>query len=153
MKKQLALTLGLIATVTLAANAQNQPVANSQPAAFIQVLDLSGKTPRTISGNKVSLSKKQQLCWGTLNIKFTGKTRVTETFHSPAATKFTSDKDQSYASNDKKEFVIVSEVMPSKDNSISRCWQLEKKDPIGKYSLDVQIGDINFSGLKFEVVK
>ncbi|MDY6215813.1 hypothetical protein [Actinobacillus porcinus] len=152
MKKLLALTLGLISTTVMAANTQNQATTNGQPAAFIRVLDMSGKTPRPIEGNKVSLSKKQQLCWGTLNMTLTGKTRVTETFHSPAATKFTSDKDQSYASNDKKEFVIVSEVMPS-NGAISRCWQLEKKDPIGKYTLDVQVGDINFAGLKFEVVK
>lgn len=149
MKKLFALTLGLLSATAMA----DQPIANGQPAVFLRVVDFSGKAPRPIEGNKVSISKKHQLCWATLNMSIVGKTRVTETFHSPSATNFKAENAQSYASNDKKDFMIVSEITPNNDQSISRCWQLEKKDPIGKYSLDVQVGDVTFSGLKFEVVK
>ena len=42
------------------------------------------------------------------------------------------------ASEDKKEFLIVGDVIAKDKENITLCWKFGKSDPIGKYGMEVQ---------------
>lgn len=155
MKKLMMTTLALLsASVFAAPKADVKPQKQAkQPTVVLNVVDVSGKAPKLIKGTKISRSQKQQLCWHSTNVPLTGRVRVAEAFYAPAPTNFASQGMSVRASEDKKEFLIVGDIIPDNKEHLSRCWRFDNKDPIGKYKLDVQIGDIVFKGLSFEITK
>lgn len=156
MKKMMIATLALVSATVMAAPKTETKVAdptNGQPAVVLNVYDFSSKSPRPVKGNKISQSKNQQLCWTSLNVPLTGRMRVAEAFYAPAPTNFASEGMSVTASEDKKEFLIVGDVIAKDQENITRCWRFGKSDPIGKYGMEVQVGNYVFKNLSFEVVK
>lgn len=156
MKKMMIVTLAMLSATTMAATKTNIKPENTptaQPTVVLRVLDFSSKTPRPLTENKLSQSKNQQLCWSSVNVPLSGKVQFAEAFYAPAATTFTSEGMSVTASEDKKEFLIVGNVTFKDNTNLTRCWKFTKEDPVGHYRLDVQINDIIFKGLAFEVVK
>lgn len=156
MKKLLVLAISMISATTMAAEGKKneEPKAfDGKPAIALRVIDFSGKAPRVIKGNKLSISKKQQLCWSSINVPVSGKVRVAEAFYAPAATNFSSPGMTINASADKKEFLIVGDVAATNNEYVTRCWKFDSKDPVGAYRMEVQIGDVVFKNLAFEITK
>ena len=142
-------TLALISASVMAApktettSTAKDPI-NGQPAVVLNVYDVSSKTPSLVN---------QQLCWSSLNVPLTGRVRIAEAFYAPAPTNFASEGMSVTASEDKKEFLIVGDVIAKDKENITRCWKFGKSDPIGKYGMEVQIGNYVFRNLAFEIVK
>lgn len=156
MKKMMIATLGLVSATAIAAPKTETKVAdptNGQPTVVLNVYDFSSKSPRPVKGNKISHSKNQRLCWSSLNVPLTGRMRVAEAFYAPAPTNFASEGMSVTASEDKKSFLVVGDVIAKDKENITRCWKFDKSDPIGKYEMEVQIGNYVFKNISFEVVK
>ena len=158
MKKMMIATLALISASVMAApktettSTAKDPI-NGQPAVVLNVYDVSSKSPSLVKGTQISRSQNQQLCWSSLNVPLTGRVRIAEAFYAPAPTNFASEGMSVTASEDKKEFLIVGDVIAKDKENITRCWKFGKSDPIGKYGMEVQIGNYVFRNLAFEVVK
>ena len=156
MRKMMIATLALVSATAMAAPKTETKVAdptNGQPAVVLNVYDFSSKSPRLVKGTQISRSQNQQLCWSSLNVPLTGRVRIAEAFYAPAPTNFASEGMSVTASEDKKEFLIIGDVIAKDKENITRCWKFGKSDPIGKYGMEVQIGNYVFKNLAFEVVK
>nr|WP_314740148.1 hypothetical protein [uncultured Haemophilus sp.] len=156
MKKMMVTALTLLSATAMAApKTETKPAnnTNNQPTVVLNVFDFSSKSPRPIKGTKISQSKNQQLCWSSINVPLTGRMLIAEAFYAPAPTNFVSEGMSVTASEDKKEFLIVGDVIAKDNENITRCWKFGKSDPVGKYQMEVQIGSYVFKGLNFEVVK
>ncbi len=155
MKKTLALflTTTLLSTAALATNAKK--VANpSTPRLYLSVIDVSASKPVDLQKTEISRSAKQQLCWSATGGIFPTPSEVTEVFTSPKPTTFQAGDSFSMSSADKKVHTITSKKTPSNDNKVvSGCWQFDKTDPTGQYSLSVKIGNIQYGQLNFKVTE
>lgn len=134
--------------------AEPKPFEN-KPAVILKVFDMSTKVARPIQGTTLSISKKQnQLCWYSINVPVQNKVMIAEAFYAPAKMKFVSSRSQVDSSEDGKNHTIITETsLVNHNQPLSRCWRFYKTDPIGKYKMEVQINDLIFKGLEFEIVK
>ncbi|AWI51629.1 hypothetical protein AM202_02850 [Actinobacillus minor 202] len=155
MKKLVILSIGFITTAIASANEKQEIKLpfNGKPSVVLRVVDFSTKSPRVIDGKSVSISKKQQLCWSSVNVPVSSKVRIAEAFYTPAETDFSSPGMVINASDNKKEFLILGEVASVNNEYISRCWKFDTTDPIGTYHMEIQIGDFVFKNLSFNVIK
>lgn len=155
MKKRVVAALVLFsASVFAESKADIKPKEQGkQPTVFLGIIDISARSPKSIKGLKISRSKKQLLCWYSTNIPLTGKVRIAEAFYAPAPTNFTSQGMSVHASENKKEFLIVGDIIPDDKEHLSRCWEFNNKDPIGQYKLDIQISNLIFKDFSFEITK
>ncbi|MGX2955964.1 hypothetical protein ACWIW6_06825 [Ursidibacter sp. B-7004-1] len=156
MNKALALALGILSTTVFAEDkVQQESLEKSlEPKLALTIYDTSNKVPRAVEGLKYSLKAKNlSLCWTAFDMPFIQSNKVVELFHSPKAGKFTDTSGSSVSSKDKKQHTIENYLPSVNGQYIHRCWNFDKKDPLGKYSVEVQINDIKFPALSFEVVK
>lgn len=126
-----------------------------KPAVALQVFEVKNNVFKPIQGTKLSIRKKQnQLCWQSVNVPLQSNNMVAEAFYAPNEFKLNSPNSQITSSNDKKNHTIVTEIKTSEVSQyIRRCWSFDRKDPTGKYQMEVQINDHIFKGLEFEIVK
>lgn len=159
MKKVLTLLAAFTSFAAVAAEQPKQPVPTAteqkQPTMKLAVYDSSNKVAREIEGLKYSVSaKNQELCWGVSNMQFNPKNSVTEVFLPPKPTKFLNPNASVVVGKDGKTTTIHTAEMSSYNNeAIWKCWKFDNKDPKGTYQLKVQVNDIVFGPLSFEVVK
>ncbi|KAE9540353.1 hypothetical protein HT665_01080 [Ursidibacter maritimus] len=156
MNKTLALALGLLSTTVFAEDKiqQASPEKAVEPKLTLTIYDTSNTVPRAIEGLKYSLKAKNlSLCWTAFDMPFIQSNKVIELFHSPKASKFTDASASTVSSKDKKQHTIENYLPSVNGQYIHRCWNFDKKDPLGKYSVEVQINNIKFPALSFEVVK
>lgn len=160
MKKSLAVLFGFMSINTFAAgnlSAEQKVDPNQiQPKLKLAVYDLSGKVPKDI-GQKYSLSKQNQaLCWTAFDMPFspTNQNHITQIITAPnGKAKFVAEGSGITVSPDKRTTTITS-VLPSYNNQfIEYCWAFDKTDPRGKYSITVQVNDVKFGTLTYEVTK
>ncbi|MDD0824692.1 hypothetical protein PTQ27_09495 [Mannheimia sp. AT1] len=156
-KLYVALILALTANYSLAAAEKkaNEPKPfDGKPTVGLHVFDTSTKVAKPISGNTLSISKKQnRLCWSSINVPLQNKVTIAEAFYAPDVLKIISEGSKVDSSADKKQHTIVSEITNVNTENLNRCWDFDKTDPIGKYQMEIQINDIIFKGLEFEIVK
>ncbi|MEG9488564.1 hypothetical protein [Mannheimia indoligenes] len=149
------LTLAMVSHYSFAA--VEKPVTkplDGKPAVAIQIFDVSGKVAKPIQGNKLNIAKKQnRLCWNSINVPVEGKVMIAEAIYAPAKSKAISEGSQVQASPDGTSNTIITNLNNVTEKYVSRCWDFDKTDPIGKYKMDVQINDQVFKGLEFEIVK
>lgn len=156
--------LWTIVTLALATNssfaaaekAANKPQqAEKKPAIVLQIFDTSTKISRPIKGNKLSISKKQnQLCWNAVNLTLpTNEVTIAEAFYAPAPMNLLANGSTLESSADKKSHTVITKSKVQLNQVVGRCWGFDSTDPIGKYKLDVQINNIIFKDLAFEIVK
>lgn len=169
MKKLItsALLLGLssmamanIATPTLAQPVlEEAPLVTMPEQATVEPKMILGTFERTNTGfkptsqNAVSRSNpNMQICWIAFDLNMTPKVNVTELIISPQRTIFGTATGQSSSSADGKQHQILS-TLDNVNGTVSQCWQFDKTDPIGQYSIDIQIDDIVFPTQIFNVIK
>ena len=139
--------------VSATAFAENQPL-NTQPMMKFGVFDTSNKVPREVAGNKYSISNKNhKLCWAAFNMPFQPTNQVIEVFNSPKKAKFSDPQGSAVSSKDGKTHTISLNMKSVNNEFIERCWNFDKNDPLGKYSLEVKVNNIGFPVQTFEVVK
>lgn len=153
MKKTLIAALGLFSLVAQA-NTNIQPAGEKQPKLALAIYDSSSKVPAKVEGLKYSVSKKNwQLCWTAFDMPFTANNKVTELFKSPAPAVFKSSTGSSVRSKDGKEHRVEYFTPSQNGELIQRCWTFDKNDPLGKYSLTLDINDVSYPPVSFELVK
>ena len=150
MKKALiiaALSASLSTQVALSETPNDQ---EQQSRLYLGVYDVSSKLPVLLDKLEISRSsKKQQLCWQ-INGSF-GKI-----FTSPAKANFyiSSDIGMVTSSEDKKTHTITSQRDSLNDGKlVINCWSFDQKDPRGKYTIFIKLGEIEYGPLAFTVVK
>lgn len=156
MKNIFILTLSFFSAITMAVENNKiaaQNASEKKPTVILRVMDFSGKVPRVVNSQKVSISKKHQLCWSTVNVPVSEKVRIVEAFYTPSATNFNSPGMTIKASEDKKEFLIIGDVNSVNNEYVIRCWKFDNKDPIGLYRMEIQVGNIIFKDLSFSITK
>lgn len=150
MKKLVALTMGSLA---LFANTVSIAETNQQPTLVLKVVDVSGKVRRPLEENKLSLSQKHELCWAAVNMPFLPNNQVVEVFQSPDKAKFAKADGNVVSSEDKKTHRVTFLKKSENNEYLSHCWKFDSSDPKGKYMLEVQVNNILFSPVAFEIVK
>lgn len=156
MKKYLLLAMAFASTTALANTQVNtNATKETKPSMMaLTTVDVSGKVAKPLNSTVYSLSReKTELCWEVINVPFTAKNKVTEVFNAPAKSKFTAPGSSIIVTNDDKTHTIVSYVANSNNEFIRKCWKFDKADPIGNYTLDLQVNDVIFPTQKFSVVK
>lgn len=156
MKKALSVC-AVIATLLVSHNAlaDEKESKAKQPKLVLQVLDTSNKLGRDTGKKIYSVSNKNLvLCWTAFDMEFMmgNNNTVIETFTPPADS--TIMKPNATVRKVDNSIIITSKAV-AKDNGkvVQECWQLDETDPLGKYHLTVQVNDIVFQGLSFDVVK
>lgn len=155
MKKSLTLAvLSLCATssVFAASDVPQEP----QPTLYLSTYDMSGKTPTDLGKKDISRSAKaHQLCW-VANGNFAKQITVTEVFKSPEKTTFAVSENPNAVkvSEDKKTHTITTtRDALNQGKTVVNCWKFDEKDPRGQYTIQVQVGEIVYDPLTFNVVK
>lgn len=156
MKKFLVIGLAFLSGLAFAET--NKEVVNAtpeKPFASIQVFDISGSEPKLMEGNKLSRSKPRQLCITLANLPVQEQNLFAEYFQAPAPMSLGLEGASIQVEENKKNFLITSNVPKGavSNNILLQCWQFNKENPIGTYTLDLQFNDIVFKGLKFEILK
>lgn len=157
MKKALLLALGLVATNAFANSETSAAVSvNDKPIMKIAVYDVSNKVAREL-GNKFSLkeSKNQRLCWVVFNMPFQPNSNtVIEEFTAPTnKAKFIAPQASVVVSKDGKTSTITRSMVAKNNEYIENCWRFDNSDPLGKYTLKVQVNNVTFGTSEFEIVK
>lgn len=154
MKKLLALasiaTVGAL-TVSLPAVAQTVEI----PRAYLSVMDMSGTVAKNTGNNIYSVSNSNlQLCWAASGIPLepANLNKVTELFIAPSVkAKFVKEGATIKVENERS--AITSMMSSTDDKIIQACWRFDQNDPLGKYTLRLNVNDIQFDDLVFELVK
>lgn len=153
MKKTLVMTALLASTIAMAEEPKTaQPLPQNQPMMKLAVYDMSNKVAREVEKYSVK-NKKNHLCWTAFNMPFEAQNKVVEIFTSPNKTKFSDGIGLVNTAKDGKTHTITANLPSQNNEFIQRCWQFDNKDPLGKYSVKVQINDIEFPVQTFEVAK
>lgn len=159
MKKSLIIALSLVAGSALANQATQQVPQQhgaQPPMLSVEVFDSSTGMPRIIEGRKFSVSKKNlDLCWTAFNVPITSNNSTVEVFVAPRKATFVSQGSKISKSKDGKKHTITSPFSTTQTDFdlVRKCWKFDKKDPLGKYTLEVQVNDIKFPPQTFHVVK
>lgn len=125
-----------------------------KPAVALQVFDASGKVAKPIKGTKLNIAKKQdRLCWHSINVPVQGNVMIAEAIYAPAKAKAAASGSQVIPSPDGTSNTIITNLTNVNKEYVSRCWNFDNTDPVGKYKIDIQINDQVFKGLEFEIVK
>ena len=139
--------------VSATAFAESQAI-NTQPMMKFGVFDTSNKVVREVADNKYSISNKNHtLCWTAFNMPFQPDNNIVEIFKSPKKANFSDPQGNSTTSEDGQTHTISLNMKSVNNEFIERCWNFDKNDPLGKYTLEVKVNDINFPVQTFEVVE
>lgn len=147
------LATAIAATTSAYANTENKTA--TEPKMYLAVLDVSNKVARNTNSLQYSVSNKNlQLCWTAKDMKFdpANNNKVLEVFTTPSD-KSVFMKPGSTVTKEGNVVYIRSTKKSEKGEHITACWRFDNTDPLGKYNLGVQINDVQFSGLQFELVK
>ncbi|OBX46065.1 hypothetical protein [Haemophilus haemolyticus] len=155
MKKSLTLAvLSICAASSVFATSDMQQ--KSQPILSLSVYDMSGQVPMDLGKKEISRSiPKQQLCW-TANGEFDKQISVIEIFKSPKKMTFSIPKNLGSVktSKDGKTHTIAMTRKPlNQGKFVVNCWRFDEKDPVGQYSIQVQLGNIVYEPFTFNVVE
>lgn len=156
MKKSLTLAALSICAASSVVFATSDTPQESQPTLSLSVYDMSGQVPMDLGKKEISRSMpKQQLCW-TANGEFNKQISIIEIFKSPKKMTFSIPKNLGSVktSKDGKTHTIAMTREPlNQGKFVVNCWHFDEKDPVGQYSIQVQLGDIVYDPLTFNVVK
>lgn len=154
MKKSLTLVSLFLSTNLFANTPAPQSTEVPQPKLVLQVMDFSRKVATALPENKLSRSNaKLQLCWTAFDMPFLPTNHVVQQISSPRGGKFVATVGSSISSKDGTTHTITSTMEDKGRGALSQCWQFDKTDPIGKYSIAVRINNTNFPAMPFEIVK
>lgn len=168
MKNSLLTLIGLITLPVFAmqSNSNSQPAQaqvniapsnqnkQSQPPKIkLAVYELNNDVPTEV-GRKYSVSNKNhQLCWAAFNIPLEGRNQVIERFVSPSRSVFSDPEGHVTSSPDGITHVVQTTQSNKNNEYLLRCWRFNHTDPLGRYSLEVQVNDIRFPTQTFELVR
>lgn len=158
--KKIALTF--LACLSTFAFADKTPTAQTEKTARPEnmlYLSVYQKTPQNdlskdLQKQKISRkAKNEQICWVATG-KFGPKVKTVELFKSPAPTSFSSPDAITKASQDKRHHTIERIISSfQKGELVVNCWTFNQQDPVGQYTLQVNIDDVYFPAVTFEVTK
>ncbi|QGM80370.1 hypothetical protein [Otariodibacter oris] len=154
MKNLLAIALGVVFTtsVVCAAEQQISVPQDIQPMLRFGVFDTSNTVAQEVE--KYSLGNpSHKLCWVAFNMPFQPLNQVKEIFNAPQKTTFIDGPSKITTSEDGKTHTLEVSLPSNNGEFIERCWSFGENDPIGKYSVDVQVNDVTYPTQYFEVVK
>lgn len=89
------------------------------------------------------------ICWLAGNIPHQSTPKVQEIFVSPQPMQFNDPK--ATITSDGTTTTVLSNTVDYSDGYAYRCWQFDEQDPIGTYSVAVNINDIVFDPVSFAI--
>ncbi len=129
----------------------------NQPKLYIEVWDKNFKKKRR--SLKISLKKKNTLCWSVYPVPVGQVYYASELFTMPVNAKFTGFSGQN-SENKITSAVQVSANSAGFDrqiyssvNQINSCWKFPANTPTGQYYLSLSVGDRKFGTRAFQIVK
>lgn len=146
MKKALAILIGLMSVSALA--------DETKPRLKLGVYDTSTQVAKDIGLTYSVSNPKLMLCWTAGNMKFDAANRnqVVELVEAPSAAANFAKSGATVRRLDNK--ISISSTMPAVNNEyVHHCWKFDNTDPLGKYKLSVQVNEIAFGAIEFELVK
>ncbi len=164
MKKFALLGLSLVASAVMAApasqnNSQQAQTNAQQPQMSLAVFNTSEKEPKFMEGNRLSRAKPRVLCAFISNVPLAKENNMyAYYFATPTATEMAPhfENQELRVTEDRKGFLFsgtLPQSLVNQEGVITQCWNFSKETPIGTYQLEVQVNDITFKGLNFEVLK
>lgn len=126
----------------------------STPMAAVSVVEAVGGVQKILNSTEISRSNpNHNLCWDASGV---GRShpdghRVQETIQSPAFMRFV-DPNASIYSGDNGTRHIISSVEVGTADSVGRCWKFDNTDPVGNYTLTLNVDGVEFPSLAFTVV-
>lgn len=124
-----------------------------EPKLILGVFEVTETGAKQTNQNAISRSNpNHQLCWVAHDLNTPAQVTATEKIISPKKTVFETDKGQTFSSADGKQHQVISKLH-SQNGVVSQCWQFSKQDPVGEYSIELQIDDITFPKQTFKVVR
>ena len=157
MNKTFVLVLGILSSAVLAEDKVLQPLPEKviEPKLHLAIFDTSNKVARQIEGLQYSLSnhKNLSLCWTAFDLAIKHKNQVKEIFSSPKKATFTDSSGINNRSKEGTKHQIETNLAGTNNEFIQKCWAFDKSDPLGKYSIEVQINNIKYPALSFEIIK
>lgn len=133
----------------------DEQVSDKQVYAVMFLVDHGVQPPRIMSETVVSRQNPNvEICWVSHHLKLpTGVIELVETFVTPAPSQFFKQGATILTSPDGRVHKVIStQEIQEEDSQVSRCWKIEKQDPIGDYFLTLNIGHYEFMPLKFKVI-
>lgn len=124
------------------------------PEIYLSVFDTTTNPFTDLKTTKLSRSNPNlQLCWiaqGT----FYQQVNLIETFKAPAPQKMVAEGARIATSEDGKTNAIRGPLDSlNRGKVLVKCWRFDENDPLGKYSLQVQVVKKVYPPLSFSVVK
>lgn len=151
MKKFFATGMVLLSGMVLANGTTQTP-----PMLKAGVYDISNKVARD-TGDTYSISNKNlRLCWAAFNMPFEvgNQNKIVQVFVAPNnKAKFSNPNGSTAVSKDGKTSTVTSMKASRNNEVIEECWQFDNTDPLGKYTLSVQVNNVAFGAYQFELVK
>lgn len=92
-------------------------------------------------------------CWSVIadTPVFGSKVNVKEVFTSPAGSSFTDGKSIVQSSIDGTKHTVSNMADSIAQSSVQRCWKFDNNDPIGTYTLTVEVDGVPTPAQTFEV--
>lgn len=159
MKKLITLGLTALSMATFAnTNSQAIKINSSRPEINLNVFDVSNKEKKLMKGNKLSRSKPRQICISVKNVDILEQNLFVQFIVAPSEMTIHNKGVKSLrieSTGGGKEHLVILNLpkIDIEDGIIAQCLRMDKSDPIGVYSVDVQFNDTIVKGLSFEVLK
>lgn len=135
-----------------AASAAQQAVA---PVLFHLVGGEQGRGLPLVDGKVVINNRgRQSVCWHVTGLPASqAPYTVIEYITSPAGAEFHSESGGVAFNPQQTEHTVKSQVSPNAEGFLGQCWGFGRKDPVGDYSLSLEMGGYAFPAQSFKVTK
>ncbi|OOF58622.1 hypothetical protein [Rodentibacter myodis] len=143
------------ANVVVAKEADKAKMQKSNtPEIYLSVFDASKGLLTDLNTTQVSRSNPNlQLCWAVQG-SFSKKVNVIETMKAPEKQTIVAKGAKVSSSDGRKTNVIQTSLESANQGKIvGNCWRFDEQDPIGKYTLQVQVMNKFYKPMSFSVVK
>lgn len=140
MKKMAVIMTMLAAGVSAPAVANDNAQANDGLVYFVSgVLDDKGVT----NDNKVSQTgKNNRFCWQVSGLTPSSTYQAQENITSPKGGVFSDGRATAKSANDGSQHTLEYLAQSDEQGRYVRCWQFGKSDPVGKYTISVNVGGL-----------
>lgn len=120
---------------------------------YFGTVEVENGRPVLNGKNEFSRLKGPDLCWVSNHLNAGQNYLVASTFVSPAPAEFKIGERVFARSEDGLKHTGGANLQADSNGQISQCWKFGPSDPLGDYTLTLQIGQEVFTPFQFKVVR
>ncbi|MDO4695943.1 MAG: hypothetical protein Q4A49_00180 [Neisseria sp.] len=120
---------------------------------YFGTVEMENGRPVLNGKNEFSRLKGPDFCWVVNNLNAGQNYLVASTFVSPAPAEFAIGERVFAKSEDGLKHTGGANLQADSKGQISQCWKFGPSDPVGAYTLTLQIGQEVFEPFQFKVVR